>query len=309
MSYEGHTRTLAPLTLAALPNDALYIFRISEEEERDRAGLWGKIFADQSRACTRIIREGVNGFSVLKNGCELEISYTDQNTIRETFAWSSIYIDITGLTHNTWSSLVRALRAGNSSLFAIFTEPDSYSAHKSPSSSNFFDLTVSFAGIAPLPGMANLSGPENETQTIFVSFLGFETARAEHVAASVDPLPSVFPIVGLPGYRFDYPQITIASNERFIHDSQSAHKIRYAKGSCPFEAYDILAEIERDNPDYYIYISLTGTKPHSLGAVLYSLDNSKSTEIIYDHPTRKSGRTSGVGVSHIYRLSDVDVRY
>jgi len=302
MPYDGHTRTLAPLSTAALPTDALYVFRISDEEERDRAGLWGKIFSDNSRYCLRITRESEETFSVFTKGSEVEVSYTDLEKIRQLFSWSSVYIDITGLTHNTWASLVRALRTVDRSLFAIFTEPDNYSPHKSPSSSNLFDLTSSFGGIAPLPGMANLSGPDSDGQAIFVSFLGFETARAEHVAASVDPLPSVFPVIGLPGYRIDYPQITISSNERFINEAKSDHKIRFAKGSCPFEAYDLLCEIQRDNPESYIYIGLTGTKPHALGAVLYALENSRRTEIIYDHPNRKTGRTSGVGVSHIYRL-------
>ncbi|MNG00824.1 hypothetical protein D3C84_837740 [compost metagenome] len=76
--------------------------------------------------------------------------------------------------------------------------------------------------------------------------------------------------------------------------------MRYARASCPFEAFESLNKIRQDYPDHYMYLALVGTKPHALGAILFAIKNPETSEIMFDYPVKKSGRTQGIGVVHIY---------
>jgi hypothetical protein len=50
---------------------------------------------------------------------------------------------------------------------------------------------------------------------------------------------------------------------------------------------------------------LIGTKPHALGAVLFSLMSGCPTELVYDHPIRKPGRTDGTERLLVYHVSAI----
>jgi hypothetical protein len=189
----------------------------------------------------------------------------------------------------------------------IYAEPESYREHPSPASATLFDLSVKFEGLAPLPGFARLSGPVDERQCVFVAMLGFEGNRPERLLAQVDPTPKVVPVVGVPGFQVEFPAFTVACNREFLDENRAQTEIRLARASCPFEAFQALAEIRTDNPDHYMYLAPVGTKPHALGTILYAIAHPQSTEIMFDHPVRKPGRTKGVGVIHIYDFGAFDV--
>ncbi|MFP2957454.1 hypothetical protein ACLEPN_06380 [Myxococcus sp. 1LA] len=226
---------------------------------------------------------------------EEQISALFENT-------SAAYIDISGLSHHVWAPILRSAIGICNSVWTVYAEPISYKVHNSPSSFTVFDLSEGFNGLSPLPGFARLRGPEDETNAIFVPFLGFEGMRVKSLAMNLDPIPKTIPIVGLPGYRIEFPAHAVASNRDFLEDQRALGDIRLARASCPFEAQHILAEIQRDFPDRYMYIAPIGTKPQALGAVLYALENPESSELMYDHPKRKANRSRGIGRIHIYTI-------
>lgn len=212
-----------------------------------------------------------------------------------------VLIDISGLIHPVWTALVSAARARCSELWVLYAEPKSYRAHPSPASRSVFDLSTEIRGLSPLPGLATITGDEDYAESLFVPFLGFEGARAWYLAQELDSEPSVLPVVGLPGFQIDYPAMAISCNQDFLGDRRAFSAIRYARASCPFAAYEALAQIRADNPDAFLYVAPVGTKPHALGAVLFAQDHD-GVEIMYDHPVRKAQRTSGVGRVHAYRI-------
>jgi hypothetical protein len=184
----------------------------------------------------------------------------------------------------------------------VYVEPEDYRPHPSPASATLFDLSDGFRGLEPLPGFANLAGPARERDALFVPFLGFEGTRARYLALTLDPMPPVIPVVGVPGFRAEYPQITAYSNEAFLRETRSSAEIRLARASCPFDAYSALEEIRKDHPGAFLYLAPIGTKPHALGAVWYAIDHPSDTEIMYDNPIRKVARTSGIKTAHIYQV-------
>lgn len=100
----------------------------------------------------------------------------------------------------------------------------------------------------------------------------------------------------------EYPQITFSSNAEFLEETRAHANIRIAAASCPFETFDTLADIQRDSGNKYMYIAPIGTKPHSVGAICYALKFPEATELMYDHPIRKPGRTQGIGLVHFYTM-------
>jgi len=228
----------------------------------------------------------------------------DVPMITEVVMQSDVLLDITGLPHNVWAPLLRAAGESGTRTRILYAEPETYRAHPTPASATQFDLTESFEGLAPLPGFVRLSSPEDESKCLFIALLGFEGNRPERLVMQIDPLPAVIPIVGVPGFRIEYPAFTIACNRTLLSEYRAGANLRYVRASCPFSMYEALREIHKDFPGYYMYIAPVGTKPHSVGAILYALKNPTHTEIVFDNPVRKSGRTSGIGVVHIYDFGD-----
>jgi len=216
--------------------------------------------------------------------------------------FSSAYIDISGLPHHVWAPVLREAFRSLDVVRAVYAEPEVYKKHPSPTSKTEFDLSEGFRGIEPIPGFAKLRGPDDETNAILVALLGFEGKRATHIALALDPVPKAFAVVGVPGFRVEYPQITHASNDDFLTEFGAHANIRFAAATSPFEAYDALTDIHVDAAGKYMYVAPIGTKPHALGAICYVLKHPTVTALRYDNPIRKAGRTQGIGLLHVYTL-------
>ncbi len=303
---DGFTKSFRTLRLENLPSETAYVFASDSNEERGRLGVWGELLRSRPEACVEIIEQHPTSMVCQRVGQHANISLTDSSALQALFSLPAVCIDITGLTHSVWAALLRIALNHSDAVACAYSEPTTYQEHHSPSSSSLYDLTAEFTGVAPLPGMASLSGPDSNSRTVLVPFLGFESARAKHIAYDFDPIPHIVPVVGLPGFRYHYPQITISTNSEFLEQTRAYRHVKYAKASCPFEAYSTLSEIHRDFPDAYLHIAPIGTKPHALGAVWYALEHPLDTEIVYDHPIRKARRTAGVGHTHIYYLKPYD---
>lgn len=302
IAHDGHTKTVASLTEQHLDEGAVYVFGAFSEEHRLQQTIWRQMLERRPGQCVQIIEQEETGISFRTAGTDAAVGLSDNEGLRKLLSRGVVYVDITGLNHVVWAALLRVSLPDFQAVNFIYTEPGAYKEHESPSSSSLFDLTATFGGVSPLLGMANLAGPNRHVKSVLVPFLGFESARPKHIALDFDPQPQIMPIVGLPGFKTDYPQITVTTNNEFLSDARAYEHIRYARASCPFEAYSALFEIHRDNPGCFLHIAPTGTKPHALGAVWYALDHPRDTEIIYDHPIRKGKRTTGVGPTHIYRI-------
>lgn len=274
-------------------------------ENRGQLPLWNEISAvDPSRVVwiNQLSREYI---SIKIDGREpFEVALRDEEAIYSLLSSQRVLIDISGLQHHVWAPLLKCAYTKKVHTRVLYAEPESYKTHPSPASATLFDLSVSFDGLEPLAGFARLSGPQDDSKCLFVAMLGFEGNRPERLVMQIDPLPKVIPVVGVPGFQLEFPAFTVACNRVLLSEYNAHSEVRYARASCPFEAYDVLRSIRKDYPDYYMYLAPIGTKPHALGTILYAIVNPDMTEIMFDHPIRKPGRTKGIGVIHIYDFHD-----
>jgi len=256
--------------------------------------------------------------------CEIEQEELDQFGIKETgeiislrsavqmgSLWSgldsetTIYIDITGLTHAVWAGLIKSAILNNNRVFAVYVEPDQYSRSSAPVEGQVYDLSTRIQGIMPLAGYAVLS-PKNSVDFTFVPLLGFEGTRLRHVIEQVQPgYERITPVIGSPGFKPWYVFETYLGNRAALMETEAWQAVRYAPANCPFSCFYLLQEIASGSNAGSLKIALVGTKPHALGAVLFSLISSTPTELVYDHPIRKIGRTEGTAKLHVYHVSAI----
>lgn len=216
---------------------------------------------------------------------------------------ATTYLDITGLPHHVWAPLVRAIRARPEPAFVVYVEPGDYRFSESPTEANLFDLSEKIEGISPLPGFATLTN-RSEEDGLFVPLLGFEGARLAFMIEAIQPKrDNIRPVIGVPGFRPEYPFHAYLGNRLQLLDTRAWRDVRFATANCPFSAYHVLAALAAERTAGHLKVAMIGTKPHALGAVLYYLDHPSTTELLYDHPIRKDKRTEGMSRVCLYDLS------
>lgn len=290
-----------------LPEDAVYVFGQSIEERSHLSSEWQ---ASQTATFIKIDEEEYQSFAFralgnqvqLRSATQLE-AFLDQVCLPEV----PLFLDITGLSHHVWAPLVarvfvRLLARGSVPSFrVVYVEPRHYRKSTVPRPGDIFALSEKCHGIRPLPGMLRLRRHYVEAKVLVV-LLGFEGWRFDAVLATFEPdAGSVIPIIGLPGYRAEYPFYTVEGNLLPLDKDDNWIRRRFAKASDPFEVFAVLTELAGLKSG--LRIAMVGTKPHSLGAVLFAAAFPDRGELVYDNPIRSAGRTDQGRRVQVYDLS------
>jgi len=298
-----HTKRFRELEAHDLFTDEVVLIAETSTEDRGQINLWSTLRDFHPERVITISNQSNEKIKAQRGNAQpKEILLRDSAAIKELISVQKLLIDISGLAHHIWAPILKAAYELNIPLRILYAEPDSYTQHSSPSSETVFDLSTSFDGLAPLPGFAQLSEPEDDEKCLFVAFLGFEGNRPKRLISDFDEQPKIIPIIGVPGFQLEFPSHTISCNRTLFNEFNAHDNIHLVKASCPFEAYSALVKIKADYPGYYMYLAPIGTKPHSLGVIWFAIINPDNTEIMFDHPVRKEGRTKGIGIIHIYNF-------
>ena len=216
----------------------------------------------------------------------------------------TVYIDITGLDHGTWGALTRCALEKKMVVRIVYLEPKSYSGTLEPKLGDLFDLSERIRGIDQLP-MYPSFGDFDDDKSCFVPLLGFEGTRFAHMFETVQPEDrKTFPIIGVPGFRQEYPFSTYLGNANTLRRSDAFARVRFAKSNCPFSLYYRICDLAKEFQDHVLKIGLIGTKPHALGALLFAMRHGERTEIIYDHVIINRSRTLGTDKCLVYGVSE-----
>lgn len=228
-------------------------------------------------------------------------SSTQMNDFIESYSNDIVYIDTTGLNNRQSAPILKSSitfhkKNDIGKINVIYVEPQTYKIKEFKAEGVFNDLSESIEGISPLPGFASII-PDNTENIIFVALLGFEGGRFTHLIESIQPkYENIFPIIGLPGFRPEYPFVAFWGNRKAFEETNSWRQIKFASANSIVDAYQILKKILEKNPRARLKIAPIGTKPHAIAAMLFAIKNEKNVEIIYDNPKRNKKRTDGVGL-------------
>jgi hypothetical protein len=209
-----------------------------------------------------------------------------------------VYVDITGLSHHVWAPVISELIlrtqrvAGESiQLSAVYVEPVHYTKSRVPRPGDIFALSDKLHGIRPLPGLVRLRRQGND-KAMIVALIGFEGWRFDAVLSKLEPdAGTVIPVIGVPGFRAEYPFYTIEGNMIPLERDDNWMRRQLATANDPFEVFHILSRLQDRYRETLLRIALVGTKPHALGAVIFHTVRPELSELIYDNPVRSAGRT------------------
>jgi hypothetical protein len=280
-----------------------YLYAWSGEE---RSHHFRRLVGDDVRVL-EVLEQNDSDMLIARGSEKLRLPLRSERQLRDLFVAEKntmVYLDITGLVHHVWAPLLKAAIAASCLVRAVYVEPAEYTLSINPTEGAIFDLSEKITGIRPIPGFASLA-QEEEDRSYLVALLGFEGPRFAYVIEQVQPPGGrIIPIAGIPGFRPQYPFYTYMGNRFPLQDTLAWRDIRYVAANCPFSLYYALEDIAADNPGDAMKIAPIGTKPHALGAVLFCLAQSlRPVELVYDHPVRKSTRTTGTARLLVYDLS------
>lgn len=280
--------------------DSAYIFGILEERS-SHIDAW-----KPSRVDVKLVEliEHERPIIAVRDGTKFSLrSRADISGFLRSLNCKTCYLDITGLSHHVWAPLLKVALETGVEIHVVYVEPANYRYSENQMKGEIFDLSEKIEGIEPLPQFAVLDDPAEDAVTL-VALLGFEGARFAHMLEEIEPPgQNVVPVIGVPGFRLEYPFFAYAGNQAVLAETRSWHNVRFVRANCPFSLFALLLVIRAERPNAYIKIALVGTKPHSLGAILFAIASPKDIEIVYDHPKRKPKRTNGTMQCHVYAVS------
>lgn len=217
----------------------------------------------------------------------------------------TVLIDITSIKHPILFYFLSILRQrmNPKSLLITYTEPEEYEQQRIENVTKKFDLTEKFCSVKPIPGFLRVNDYNKER--LLVALMGFEGNRFSKAFEDVNPATrKTYAVVGLPSFQPGWQYYVYSENQYALEQSRAYHLMKQATANEPFGVYNILHNIKQNNPQYELTVAPIGTKPHSLGACMFALDNS-DVQLYYDFPSfGDKKRTIGIGNTFIYNLTD-----
>lgn len=285
--------------------ESAYIYGAFPEERSTHVQVWEAKTSNVK--FVRIEEREANDFVTEIDNKIINISLRNKDQLQNLFIKLGrriIYLDITGLSHHIWAPLLLMALETCRPVLAVYVEPKTYRYSETLKEGEIFDLSERINGISPIPGFISLKEPKEEEKVCFVPLLGFEGIRFAYLIEQVQPPgDKILPIIGVPGFRPEYPFFTYQGNQLQLIKTRAWKNVRFAMANCPFSLFYVLDDIAKDYSDNLIKIAPIGTKPHALGAVLYNINKRDSVELIYDHPIRKPTRTEGSSRLLVYHTS------
>lgn len=198
-----------------------------------------------------------------------------------------IAVDISCFTKPYFYSLLKYLKDQGKahSVTVLYTEPTSYVFRRG--SYKEYRSSIGPLSVIEVPGFPGLDTGTNTK--LLVVLLGFDGDLSIVISEEVAPDEMLF-VNGFPGYAPKFKDISLMNNEKIL-GNHSLDSIRYARANNPFETFDLLQEIGRQNGSAFISVAPLGTKPMALGACLYAMLN-KRVRVVYPLPDEYTNVTT-----------------
>lgn len=212
----------------------------------------------------------------------------------EGYGRNVIYMEVTGMSCRLATPLMKYAIENKMTLYIVYTEPAEYKLSEFRKMGVNKDLSERVEGISPLPGLISLI--PDDTPRLFVAMLGFEGGRFSALIQDYNPVKEkITPVVGVPGYRMDYPYVSYWGNHIQMTQTGCWQNVKFAEANSIVDAYMLLKQISWDSRDQEMVVAPIGTKPHAIGAILYAIKHPRKVELLYDNPIRSIHRTHGIG--------------
>ena len=218
---------------------------------------------------------------------------------------SSILIDATSLDFAEILILLRAFKfIGVSSVDFLYLEPAKYRAPLERLTENrCFDLSIKIKGFLAIPGYAM----SFESQDSVVVLCGYEGVRLGYAFEEFDIKGDNCRLIfGMPPYSYGWDMNSYVNFLPVIKSNNISTGFYYCSASNPLAVYETLKQIYTAlDENQNMFILPLGTKPMSLGAIMFIIENvhNNNISILYDHPIKTKNSTSNVIRWNLYKLT------
>lgn len=260
---------------------------------------------DEICSCKRILIDyNYENDSIIYNGIEYDLKFQTKELLKDLDKKTPIMLNITALNLRLLGALLFHIKKLEfCKVYCIYTEPLRYCKNRKSEDDDYvdrFDLYKKFRGIEAIPGF--LRENDENLDERWIALLGFEGKRSEQIQEKYE-FDNIVPVITLPSYQPGWHNYVFDENLDLI--KKADHKPEYIIANSYMSAYNFLQKIVNATPDLYIRVSPLGTKINALGALLFSLNNMKSVEILYDNPIAEGRISEGCGKTYVFDISEV----
>ena len=219
----------------------------------------------------------------------------------------NIYLDATSLGFAEILLLLHNINIylQNTNVKIVYAEPLEYKLKKQADTFNTeFDLTSRSNDFMKIPPYSLLIDSVSSTKAELIVFLGFENDRLGRIIEHDEKAKykKYTPVLAVPAFVPGWENISL---RRHYLELNNFNNIQFAPANNPYEVNEVLINIQQNSKFENIVIAPIGTKPHSIGAIIFLINSKeigRKVGIVYDFPEKKENRTDGVGKIHEYSL-------
>lgn len=238
------------------------------------------------------------------NGVQYSLKFQTKDLLNKLDKNEPIMLNMTSLNLRLLGALLFHIKKLKfKKIYCTYTEPLRYCKNIPASEEEYvdrFDLYKKFRGIEAIPGFLR-ENVENLSER-WIAFLGFEGKRLEQIHEKYE-FENIVPVITLPSYQPGWHNYVFDENLDLI--KKADRKPEYIIANSFMSAYNYLQKIVEATPDLYIRVSPLGTKINALGVLLFSLNNTKSVEILYDNPMAEGRISEDCGKTYVFDISEV----
>lgn len=200
-----------------------------------------------------------------------------------------------------WDEIIAAYAEPTAYIRSQEVPPEKTLDPAAPRIKGGFDLNTSFWGYDEIPNLKTTT--RQRDKYIWIAFLGFEGKRAAAVYQEISDDSSItIPVITMPAIRPGWASLAFEANQILFDNARiTCQGIEYVDALDPYASYNLIEKIHERYSQRHIVISPLGTRPVSLGALLYAMKHEES-EVYFDTPKESRSLIDDVGKVHFYDL-------
>ena len=293
-------------SLETLPKGSLYLYA-HDPEDRSKFCANELEPNNPNTSFVNVVIDNNDQMTIVNNGNKVSLSSPKAiSGFLNSYNHTCVYIEVTGMNCRLAAPLLNCALSNKMKVKVVYSEPKQYLLPEFKKVGINEDLSEAYRGVNPLPGFVKVL--PHRVDPLFVMLLGFEGGRFSYLISSQQPsFDRIRPVVGVPGYRIDYPFESYWGNRNALRNSRAWERVTFAEANSIVDCYMTLKKLSYDNRDPEMVIAPIGTKPHAIGAILYAIKHMDKVELLYDNPIRSVHRTEGIGrviVCNVSKLID-----
>ena len=194
---------------------------------------------------------------------------------------------------------------GQTILSFLYLEPGGYKkpTYNPSLDKRLFDLSGKVELFKAIPGSVIMLRDDSITSAVFL--VGFEGQRLDQAMEQLALLPSRTNIIfGVPAFQPGWEMDSFANHIRIIKERNIDGDILFAGAQNPKCVYDTLHSIYKaldSKQNERLVIFPIGTKPHAIGAALFSSIKT-NVGLIFDNPTLMQNRSFDFTKWYLYKV-------